>query len=249
MAATLPTTTRDVGAGLEYIVEAHDVVKTYRTGGTTLTALDGVSLRLRPGEVLAIMGPSGSGKTTLLNCLSGLDGHDSGTVRIAGHDLARLGDRALTRFRARHMGFIFQSYNLLPVLSAVENVELPLLLAGVRPGEARRRALEALEVVGLAGRAHHRPAQLSGGEEQRVAVARALANRPAIVWCDEPTGALDSKTGRRVIDLMLDLNVRLGLAFIWVTHAREVAGRAQRLVKMRDGRVVADHVPGATGGW
>src|SRR5262249_34930327 len=155
---------------------------------------------------------SGCGKTTLLNCLSGLDAVDAGDVRIAGMELSRLGDAALTRFRARHMGFVFQSYNLLPVLSAVENVELPLLVAGTRPGEARRRAVEALDLVGLGRWAGHRPAQLSGGQGQRVAVARALANRPAIVWCDEPTGALDTGTGRQVIDLMLELNRDRGLA-------------------------------------
>jgi putative ABC transport system ATP-binding protein len=237
MQATAPT---PIGAGLEYIVEAHAVRKSYRTGETTLEALRGVSLRLAPGEVLAIMGPSGSGKTTLLNCLSGLDAPDAGEIRIAGQELARLSDTALTRFRARHMGFVFQSYNLLPVLTAVENVELPLLLAGARPREARRRAVEALEQVGLARWAGHRPAQLSGGQAQRAAVARALANRPAIVWCDEPTGALDSATGGQVVDLMLRLNRELGLAFVWVTHAPEVAGRAHRLVEMRDGQVAGE---------
>lgn len=224
----------------EKLVEAKDICKEYHTGQVNVRALNGIDLLIRRGEVVAIMGASGSGKTTLLNCLSGLDSVTSGQITIAGHSLTGLSDRQLTSFRAREMGFVFQSYNLLPVLSALENVELPLLVSGVRPREARERAWEGLEEVGLEDWAHHRPAELSGGQTQRVAIARALATRPAIVWADEPTGALDSKTGQEIISLMLDLNRAYNLTFVWVTHSPEVAQQAQRLVTMQDGRIVED---------
>jgi putative ABC transport system ATP-binding protein len=188
--------------------------------------------------MVAVMGPSGYGKTTLLNCLSGLDTADRGTILIDGVALTDLSDRERTDYRARRMGFVFQFYNLLPVLSAVENVELPLLVAGVRPRDARRRALEALDQVALAPRANHRPAQLSGGERQRTTVARALVNRPAIVWADEPTGDLDSETARDVMDLLVRLNGEHALTFILVTHDRGVGDRCARIVWMRDGRAV-----------
>jgi putative ABC transport system ATP-binding protein len=223
------------------IVEAAGVFKDYGSGLTAVRALDGVSLRIGAGEVVAIMGPSGCGKTTLLNCLAGLDTVTAGSIRIAGQDLGGLSDAELTRFRARFMGFVFQDYNLLPVLTGLENVELPLLAAGVRAGRARQVALEAIEAVGMAPLARRRPAELSGGQRQRFAVARALAARPAIVWADEPTGALDSATGAEVIDLMLRLNTTHGLTFVWVTHAGEVAARAGRLITMHDGRIHGDH--------
>jgi putative ABC transport system ATP-binding protein len=226
--------------GQSCIVAARDVIKTYRLGDSRYRALRGVTLTVAASEMVAVMGPSGCGKTTLLNCLSGLDRIDSGSVRIAGRDLAPLDDDSRTAFRARHMGFAFQTYNLLPVLSAIENVELPLLLTGVAWRQARRRAAGALDQVGMGDRAHHRPAELSGGQRQRVAVARALATRPSIVWCDEPTGALDSAASRQVMDLMLDLNSRHGLTFVWVTHAPEVARLAHRLVTMRDGAIEDD---------
>jgi putative ABC transport system ATP-binding protein len=199
-----------------------------------------VDLHIWRGEVVAIMGPSGCGKTTLLNCLSGLDLVTSDTVKIAGHDIRGLSDGELTAFRARAMGFVFQTYNLLPVLSGLENVELPLLVGGVAPKEARRRAWASIEQVGLSGWARHRPAEMSGGQRQRFAIARALATRPAIVWADEPTGALDSATSQEIIDLMLGLNQTQGLTFVWVTHAPEVARQAHRLITMRDGRIVGD---------
>ncbi len=228
----------DVGANREQIIiEAKNVRKTYFTGKLQIQALNGIDLLIRRGEVVAIMGPSGCGKTTLLNCLSGLDNVTSGSISIAGQPLEKLSDRRLTAFRAREMGFIFQTYNLLPVLTALENVELPLLVSGVRPREARERAWEGLEQVGLEDQARRRPAEMSGGQRQRVAIARALATRPSIVWADEPTGALDSRTSQEIIDLMLDFNRVYNQTFVWVTHAREIARQAHRLVTMRDGRI------------
>jgi putative ABC transport system ATP-binding protein len=206
-----------------------------------MQALKGISLRIERGEVVAIMGPSGCGKTTLLNCLSGLDAVTAGTIQIAGRDLRGLSDRELTAFRAREMGFIFQTYNLLPVLTGLENVELPLLVSGVSPKEARARASASIAHVGLTRWASHRPAEMSGGQRQRFAIARALATRPAIVWADEPTGALDSRTSQEIIDLMLQLNQDQGLTFVWVTHALEVARQASRLITMSDGQITVDH--------
>ncbi|HVU69048.1 MAG TPA: ABC transporter ATP-binding protein [Ktedonobacteraceae bacterium] len=226
--------------GDEMIVEATDLRKEYHAGKLRLRALNGVDVHIRRGEVVAIMGPSGCGKTTLLNCLSGLDSVTSGQITIAGQSLTGLSDRQLTAFRAREMGFIFQNYNLLPVLSALENVELPLLVNGVRAREARARAWEALEEVGLEDWARHRPAELSGGQSQRVAIARALVTRPAIVWADEPTGALDSQTGQEITHLMLELNRLHTITFVWVTHAPEVARQAGRLLSMQDGRMAAE---------
>jgi putative ABC transport system ATP-binding protein len=223
------------------LIEATDVQKTYATGTLSVQALRGVSLRIARGEVVAIMGPSGCGKTTLLNCLSGLDEVTAGTIKIAGQDLRSLSDRELTTFRACEMGFVFQTYNLLPVLTGLENVELPLLVSGVRPKEARARAWASIEQVGLVNWARHRPAEMSGGQRQRFAVARALATAPSIVWADEPTGALDSTTSQEIIDLMLQLNRDHHLTFVWVTHASDVARQAQRLITMRDGRIAGDH--------
>lgn len=222
------------------IIEAIDVHKDYDTGKLKVQALRGVSLSIRRGEVVAIMGPSGCGKTTLLNCLSGLDSVTSGVIKIAGQDIRGLSDRELTAFRACEMGFVFQTYNLLPVLNGLENVELPLLVSGVRPREARERATASIEQVGLLDWARHRPAEMSGGQRQRFAIARALATAPSIVWADEPTGALDSKTSQEIIDLMLRLNQEHGLTFVWVTHALEVAQQASRLVTMRDGLIEGD---------
>jgi putative ABC transport system ATP-binding protein len=193
------------------------------------------------------MGPSGSGKTTLLNCLSGLDEIDGGAVMLDGRELHAMTDVARTAHRAHSMGFIFQAYNLIPVFSAVENAELPLLLAGVDAKEARRRASETLERVGLGGRLKHRPAELSGGEQQRVTVARALAGRPRVVWADEPTGALDSETAEQVMQLLRELNAD-GLTLIVVTHDEGVGGSANRAITMRDGRIVTDDIiAGAVG--
>jgi putative ABC transport system ATP-binding protein len=222
------------------IIQAKQVSKDYDTGKLKVRALKEVSLDIQRGEVVAIMGPSGCGKTTLLNCLSGLDEITSGTVSIAGQDLRSLSDRELTAFRAAEMGFIFQTYNLLPVLTGLENVELPLLVSGVRAKEARARALASIEQVGLSDWGRHRPAEMSGGQRQRFAIARALATVPSIVWADEPTGALDSATSQEIIDLMLQLNREQGLTFVWVTHAFEVARLARRLITMRDGMIVSD---------
>lgn len=224
----------------EVIIEAMDVRKDYATGQLNISALQGINLCITRGEVVAIMGPSGCGKTTLLNCLSGLDSITSGTVRIAGRDIRSLSDRELTAFRASEMGFVFQTYNLLPVLNGLENVELPLLVSGVSAKEARVRSWASIEQVGLANWARHRPAEMSGGQRQRFAIARALATVPSIVWADEPTGALDSATSQEIIDLMLQLNRERGLTFVWVTHALEVARQAARLIEMRDGLIERD---------
>ncbi len=190
--------------------------------------------------MLAIMGPSGCGKTTLLNCVSGLDSIDGGTILIDGTDINKLNDNAKTTYRARNMGFVFQFYNLLPVLSAVENVELPLVVSGVGGKEARQRALAALERVGLRDWAGHRPAQLSGGQRQRVTIARALVNEPAIVWADEPTGDLDSKTADEIMALMRRLNREQRQTFVIVTHDRRIGEMCDRIITMRDGLVVDD---------
>jgi ABC-type lipoprotein export system ATPase subunit len=225
------------------IIRANDIKKTYHTGSVSVQALRGVSLEVKRKEIIAVMGPSGCGKTTLLNCLSGLDASDGGEINIEGSDLTDMSDYERTDYRARRMGFVFQFYNLLPVLSAVENVELPLLVSGVRPREARDRALEALEQVSLGERAEHRPAALSGGERQRVTIARALVNHPVIVWADEPTGDLDSETADQVMDLLLRLNQERDLTFLLVTHARRVAARCTRVIRMRDGRVEGEVSP------
>ena len=221
------------------MLEAEQVRKIYRTGAGEVHALRDVSLRVREGEFVAVMGPSGSGKTTLLNCLSGLDDIDAGRVLLDGTALHDMSDAARTRNRAEAMGFVFQAFNLIPVLTAVENVEIPLLLAGVHASEARRRAGETLERVGLGHRTGHRPTELSGGEQQRVTIARALAGRPRILWADEPTGALESESAGEVMALMSDVHAD-GVTLVLVTHDPAVGGRAERLIRMRDGRIVAD---------
>ena len=224
------------------IVEAKAIVKTYDTGAVRVEALRGVDLTLERGEMAAIMGPSGCGKTTLLNCLSGLDTVDEGDVVIDGTSLAHMSDRERTDYRARHMGFVFQFYNLMPVLSAVENVELPLLVSRVDGRTARRQALEALELVGIADRAAHVPDELSGGERQRVTIARSLVNDPAIVWADEPTGDLDSENAQEIVALMRGLNVERGLSFLIVTHDIAVGRETDRIVRMLDGTVVEEQL-------
>ena len=222
------------------IVEARSIVKTYDTGAVRVDALRGVDLTLERGEMAAIMGPSGCGKTTLLNCLSGLDAVDAGEVVIEGTSLGEMSDRERTDYRARHMGFVFQFYNLMPVLTAVENVELPLLLARVGAKPARRKALDALELVGVADRAGHVPDALSGGERQRVTIARSLVNDPAIVWADEPTGDLDSENAQEIVALMRRLNVERGLSFLIVTHDIAVGRKTDRIIRMLDGVVVEE---------
>jgi putative ABC transport system ATP-binding protein len=220
------------------IIQAMDVVKTYDTGYSKVPALKGVSLSVERGEMVAIMGPSGCGKTTLLNCLSGLDDVNSGQVIVAGTDIATLPDNAKTEYRARNMGFIFQVYDLLPVLSTVENAELPLLVSGVSAREAREKAMAALELVHLADWARHRPAELSGGQRQRVAVARALANQPAIIWADEPTGALDSTNAEEIMSLLNQVNRQNHQTIVMVTHDARMAAHAARIIYMVDGLIV-----------
>jgi ABC-type lipoprotein export system ATPase subunit len=220
------------------MVEARGVYKSYGAEEFVVHALEDVSLQIEKGSLVAVMGPSGCGKTTLLNVLSGLDEIDRGEIFVAGEPLHDMNDARRTGYRARHMGFVFQGFNLMPVLSAVENVELPLLVSGAGVAAARKRALEVLEQVRLADRAHHRPNQLSGGQQQRVAMARALAGEPAIVWADEPTGNLDSDTSREVLDLLLRLNRENGQTFVVVTHDPDVGELMDRIVRMEDGRIV-----------
>jgi putative ABC transport system ATP-binding protein len=227
--------------GFDAIVDARGVVKTYDTGKVRVNALRGVDLAVGCGEMVAVMGPSGCGKTTLLNCLSGLDALDAGEIVIEGTPLSEMSDRARTDYRARHMGFIFQFYNLMPVLTAVENVELPLLVARVPARAARMRALEALELVDLGGWANHVPDELSGGQRQRVTIARALVNDPAIVWADEPTGDLDSENAQDVLRLMRRLNLERGLTFVIVTHDIGIGRGCDRIVRMVDGRITEDN--------
>jgi len=222
------------------IIDAKGVWRRYETGGHKVEALRGVDLVVRRGEVVAVMGPSGCGKTTLLNCLSGLDVIDGGGVKIAGQDLKELTDNQRTDFRARAMGFVFQTYNLLPVLTGIENVELPMLVAGVRPSLARKRAEEAIAMIGVGPWAKHRPAEMSGGQRQRFTIARALATKPQIVWADEPTGALDSETSAGIMELMVELNKQNDQTFVWVTHSEEVGQLAKRLIRMRDGQITSD---------
>jgi len=220
------------------IIQAKNVKKVYRNGHLRVEALASINLDIAPGEMVAIMGQSGCGKTTLLNCLSGLDSIDEGDIFIRGDNLRDLSDNERTSYRARHMGFVFQDFNLLPVLTAVENVELPMLVSKVPSRKARKRALEVLDLVGLSARAAHRPAELSGGQRQRVTIARALTNNPAIVWADEPTGNLDSETALEIMDLLTTLNKENGQTFVIVTHALEVGNRADKIITMRDGRIV-----------
>ena len=228
----------------EAIVEARRVDKRYDRGQVEVHALRGVSLSVRRGEMVAVMGPSGSGKTTLLNCLSGLDRVDGGEVLIEGTPLSAMSDVERTDYRARRMGFVFQFYNLMPVLSAVENVELPLLVGRVPAREARRLALTALDMVGLADRAGHVPDELSGGQRQRATIARALVNEPAIVWADEPTGDLDSENAGEVVALMRELNRVRGLTFVIVTHDIGVGRSTDRIVRMVDGQIVDEELLG-----
>jgi putative ABC transport system ATP-binding protein len=228
--------------GAEPILSARGVRKTYRTGSTDTVALRGVDLDLRSGELVMIMGPSGNGKTTLLNCLSGLDDIDAGTVHVDGEEIHSMSDARRTAHRARRMGFVFQSFNLIPVFTAAENVELPLLLAGHVDRHARERSRDMLERLGLGHRHHHRPAELSGGEQQRVAIARALVTEPAIIWADEPTGNLDSHTAADILDLLREVH-GAGQTLVIVTHDRDIGAAGERLVEMHDGEVTYDGDP------
>jgi putative ABC transport system ATP-binding protein len=223
------------------MLDARGVRKVYRTGAVEVEALAGVDLSVHAGELVAVMGPSGSGKTTLLNCLSGLDDIDAGEVFVGGVDIQAMSDARRTDHRARSMGFVFQAFNLIPVFSGVENVELPLLLIDVPAREARRRASEMMRRVGLGERLHNKPAEMSGGEQQRTTIARALVTEPAIVWADEPTGNLDTHTAQAVLDLLWELNDH-GQTLVLVTHDPAIGEAAGRVVHMRDGHIVADYV-------
>ena len=231
--------TRDVGAsGARPVVEAREVTKVYRMEGVEVRALDGVGLAVERGDSLAIMGPSGSGKSTLLGLLGGLDRPSSGSLAFEGRDVVTLSDDQLARVRNQVVGFVFQSFQLLPRTSALANVGLPLVYRGLGRAERRRRAAAVLEAVGLGNRLQHRPSQLSGGEQQRVAIARALAAEPAMLLADEPTGNLDSRSGEEVLELLARLHVERGVAVVVVTHDPGVAARLDRTVVMRDGRFV-----------
>jgi putative ABC transport system ATP-binding protein len=220
------------------MISVRGVSMRLRSGERTVEVLRDVSLEVPARQFVAIAGPSGSGKSTLLGLMAGLDRPTAGTIEVAGRDLARLGEDALARFRGETIGYVFQAFHLIPTLTALENVAVPLELAGQRDAAARARAL--LDEIGLAARADHYPVQLSGGEQQRVAVARAVARRPAVLLADEPTGNLDSATGGQIIDLLVGLNRRLGSTLVLVTHDPALAAHATRVIQLRDGQVVAD---------
>jgi putative ABC transport system ATP-binding protein len=221
------------------LIEIRDLVKVYEMGDVQVRALDGVSVDLDRGEFIAIMGPSGSGKSTLMNLIGCLDTATSGDYRLNGQEVSRLDDDELARIRNKEIGFVFQTFNLLSRTSALENVEVPLVYAGISRHERHRRAKEMLEHVGLADRMHHQPNELSGGQRQRVAVARALVNIPSILLADEPTGNLDSRTGEEIMALFDELN-RAGNTIVLVTHEEDIARHARRTIRLRDGRVVEE---------
>ena len=224
---------------VEPIIEIRDVVKRYGDGEAAIFALAGVSMTISPGEYVAIMGPSGSGKSTLMNILGALDEVTSGNYLLDGINISQLGERELSIVRGRKIGFVFQSFNLIPRMSALSNVELPLAYQGLKAKERRLRALKALELVGLSDRLKHEPNELSGGQQQRVAVARALVTRPSLLLADEPTGALDSKSTSDLLDLFDQVNLA-GRTVVVITHEAEVAARAKRVVRMRDGKIISD---------
>ena len=225
------------------LIRAHALSRRYAMGRQLVAALDGVNLEIGRGEFVALVGPSGSGKSTLLNLLGGLDRPASGTVQVADLELSRASESQLVRYRRERVGFIFQGFNLLPMRSAVENVEMPLILSGLAPKERRARALELLESVGLAARAHHKPSEMSGGEMQRVAVARALSNQPMLLLADEPTGNLDSKTGQGILDLLREAVAARNVTLVLVTHDAHVASYADRIVHLLDGRIERIETP------
>ena len=226
------------------LIEITDLVKVYDMGATQVRALDGVSLNVERGEYIAIMGPSGSGKSTLMNLIGCLDTPTAGSYRLNGQSVSELDDNALAHIRNKEIGFVFQTFNLLPRTSALENVEVPLIYAGISRHERHQRARATLEMVGLADRAHHQPSELSGGQRQRVAIARALVNSPSLLLADEPTGNLDSRTGAEIMELFDELNARDN-TIVLVTHEEDIAAHAQRFVRLRDGQVLEDHRRGA----
>ena len=223
-----------------FVVNAENLVKTYQMGEIEVHALRGAALQVQPGEFLSIMGPSGSGKSTLMNILGCLDQPTSGRYYLEGVDVAQLNDNKLAQIRGKRIGFVFQSFNLLPRTSALRNVELPLVYMGVRHGERRRRAIAALELVGLGDRLHHKPNELSGGQQQRVAIARALVTNPAIIMADEPTGNLDSKSSEEIMDIFQHLNEAQKITIIFVTHEPDIAAHTRRIVRLADGLIVED---------
>jgi len=222
----------------EIVISTSNLHKTYVSKDIKVHALKGLNISINEGEIVGVMGPSGCGKTTLLNCLSGLDTIDDGNILIQGKSLNQLNDDQLSEFRAKRMGFVFQTYNLLPVLTAVENVELPLLVSGNSSKDARHKAIEKLKEVDLENQLHQLPGELSGGQRQRVTIARALVNDPAIVWADEPTGNLDSENEEQIMDLLIKMNKENNQTFVIVTHSDYVGGRANRIISMKDGEVV-----------
>jgi len=227
------------------LVEIRKLIKQYRKGSEVIAPLDGVDLDLERGELVSLMGASGSGKSTLLNLLAGIDRPTSGSIRVAGLEIAGLSRRRLAAWRARHLGYIFQMHNLVQVLTAYENVELPLLLLPLSRVERHRRVCLALEAVGLTDRAHHLPRQLSGGQEQRVGIARAIVADPTIVVADEPTGDLDAETAVQIMGLLRQINAQLGTTLVLVTHDATVAAIARRRLRLEHGRLVAEETPAA----
>lgn len=225
---------------MEPVIRTIELCRYFGADQTLVRALDHVSIDISPGEFTAVIGPSGSGKTTLLHLIGGLDNPTSGSVELSGVNIARMGGAALSDFRRDHIGFIFQSYNLIPVLSAEENIEYIMLLQGVDAATRKRRVAEMLELVGLEGLGGRRPPELSGGQQQRVAVARAMASRPDIILADEPTANLDSHTGIALLDVMRNLNEELGMTFVFSTHDEKIMERARRLIHMRDGQIEQD---------
>ena len=228
-------------AEIQPVIDVRDAVKRYGSGDSSIYALDGVNLAITPGEYVAIMGPSGSGKSTLMNIIGALDAMTSGTYFLDGIEISSMDENSLSIVRGRKIGFIFQSFNLIPRTSALANVELPMAYQGIKSTERRKRAMVALDIVGLSDRVHHEPTELSGGQQQRVAVARALATRPALLLADEPTGALDSKSTRDLLNLFDQINVA-GRTVVVITHENDVAARAKRIVRMRDGKIVSDDI-------
>ena len=225
---------------LSVVIETRNLKKRYRMGKFVVSALNGVNLQVKEGEFMSIMGPSGSGKTTLLNLIGALDRPTEGKVLIRGTDIARLTDNELAELRNREIGFVFQFFNLIPRMSALKNVELPMAFAGVPQEERKRRATELLEIVGLGDRLDHRPTELSGGEQQRVAIARALVNNPSVVLCDEPTGNVDTETGKEIIGTLRKLNREQQQTFVIVTHDPLVAGSVDRIAHMQDGMIIKE---------
>lgn len=224
------------------MIQLDSVTKVYNMGSVEVNALRGIDLKIEPGEFIAIMGPSGSGKSTLMNILGCLDQPSGGSYRLDGLSVAQMNDDQLAEVRNRKIGFVFQNYNLLARTSAIDNVEIPMVYAGVSLADRHRKAVDALKSVGLAERLHHKPNQLSGGEQQRVAIARSLVNEPSIILADEPTGNLDSRTGREIISIFQHLNRDRGMTIIFVTHDPEVAACTRRIVRLRDGLVVGEEL-------